>query len=236
MKPYKERILIIDGETNTRQILKAKLDLLGFNVFLSKDGEEGLCSFKQDQPDFVILDILLPKLNGYKVCEEIRKDSNVPIVILTALNDVSAQITALKLGADDYIIKPFSLNLLKARIYSLLRRSKIQSYQAPPEKKDLIFGQLTINTTKLYVLKRDKKVKLTEIEFNLLKFLIENAGNVISRRDILNEIWGYSLEEYSLTRVVDVYIFRIRSKLEENPRNPSYILTIRGVGYMFQAS
>jgi OmpR family response regulator RpaB len=202
---------------------------------LANNGEEALDIFRKEQPNVIILDIMLPKLNGYKVCSEIRKESKVPIIMLTALGDISDRVTGLELGADDYVIKPFSLKELEARIRSVLRRvNNGHIFNANENSSILTIGNIEIDTNKRQVLKNNKQVKLTGIEFNLLKLLVNKAGERLSRASILTDIWGYTPERYIDTRVVDVHISRLRSKLEEDPSNPDLILTARGTGYMFQ--
>jgi len=229
-----KKILIIDAELHICEVLKTRLEIIGYNIFLVADGKEGLSYFKQEQPDLIILDILIPKLNGYEVCQKIRYESNVPIIILTALDDITAKIAAFDIGVDDYIIKPFSLNELEARIHSILRRSVTENYQKPKKALTLTIGQLTIDTNTKQLLIDGKITKLTQIEFNLLELLINNIGIPLTRKFILKQIWGYSSEIIPNTRFIDVYISRVRSKLEKNSKNPSFIITIRGVGYMFQ--
>jgi len=236
LKISNEKILIVDDEVTIRQILETRLSIRGYTVFLAANAEEALFLFKKEQPNLIILDIMLPKIDGYDVCNEIRKESQVPIIMLTALGDISDRVMGLELGSDDYMIKPFSPKELEARIRSVLRRTKF-TYSAPfpyPNKNILQFGDLEIDTNKRQVFKGKERIKLTGMEFNLLELLISNAGERLSRSTILDSIWGYSPERYLDTRVVDVHISRLRSKLEEDPSNPDLIITARGTGYMFQ--
>jgi OmpR family response regulator RpaB len=174
-------------------------------------------------------------LDGYEVCRQIRKNSNVPIIILTALDNLTNRIMGLELGANDFITKPFSLKELEVRINSSLRYSNIQSSKKVPTRQEIFyFGSLTINLTKQQVLKDNKQLILTGIEFSLLHLLIQNKDQKLSRATILDNIWGYTPERDIDTRVVDVHIHRLRTKLEENPKNPDFILTARGIGYMFR--
>nr|WKK50210.1 Ycf27 [Ochrosphaera neapolitana] len=177
----------------------------------------------------------MPKLDGYEVCCELRKTSNVPIIILTALGDISDRVMGLEFGADDYIIKPFSPKELEARIRAVLRRTKTNT---EPEKlgpkKKIQIKNLLIDLNKRQVFKKGKPVHLTGLEFNLMEFLIDHMGNPLPRTHILNTVWGYIPERYVDTRVVDVYISKLRSKLEDNASKPDLILTVRGNGYMFQ--
>ena len=192
--------------------------------------------FKKESPNLVILDIMLPKIDGYEVCSEIRKKSQVPIIMLTALGDISDRVMGLELGADDYVMKPFSPKELEARIRSVLRRtdsSNIVTEKRTNESR-LQIGTLVIDTNKRQVFKGKERIKLTGMEFNLLELLVTKAGERLSRSMILDRVWGYTPERYLDTRVVDVHISRLRSKLEEDPSNPDLIITARGTGYMFQ--
>ena len=228
-----EKILVADDEINIRRILETRLSIRGYKVFLAADGEEAITMFKKERPNLVILDLMLPKIDGYGVCRELRKESKVPIIMLTALGGISDRVTGLELGADDYVIKPFSPKELEARIRSVLRRT-----QKPVTQKansDIFYmGNLKIDTLKRQVFKSNRRIKLTGTEFNLLELLINRAGERLTRTLILDKIWGYIPERYVDTRLVDVHISRLRSKLEEDPSNPDLILTARGTGYMFQ--
>lgn len=236
MELYNEKILVVDDEQSIRQILETRLSIRGYIVILAADGEEALYLYRKEQPNLVILDIMLPKIDGYEVCTEIRKESQVPIIMLTALGDISDRVMGLELGADDYVMKPFSPKELEARIRSVLRRTDIKNTVVvnPPNKNILKIGMLSIDTNKRQVFKGSERVKLTGMEFNLLELLVTRAGERLSRSMILDHVWGYTPERYLDTRVVDVHISRLRSKLEEDPSNPDLIITARGTGYMFQ--
>lgn len=236
MEIYNEKILVVDDETSIRQILETRLSIRGYKVVLAANGEEALYMFKKENPNLVILDIMLPKIDGYEVCSEIRKKSQVPIIMLTALGDISDRVMGLELGADDYVMKPFSPKELEARIRSVLRRtdsSNIVTEKRTNESR-LQIGTLVIDTNKRQVFKGKERIKLTGMEFNLLELLVTKAGERLSRSMILDRVWGYTPERYLDTRVVDVHISRLRSKLEEDPSNPDLIITARGTGYMFQ--
>jgi len=233
---YNEKILVVDDETSICQILETRLSIRGYKVILASNGEEALYMFKKENPNLVILDIMLPKIDGYEVCSEIRKKSQVPIIMLTALGDISDRVMGLELGADDYVMKPFSPKELEARIRSVLRRtdsSNIVTEKRTNESR-LQIGTLVIDTNKRQVFKGKERIKLTGMEFNLLELLVTKAGERLSRSMILDRVWGYTPERYLDTRVVDVHISRLRSKLEEDPSNPDLIITARGTGYMFQ--
>lgn len=226
----KGKILVVDDEASICQIIEARLRMSGYDVATTTDGEEALKLVNSYSPDLIVLDIIMPNTNGLQICQEIRKDLTTPIIILTAKSDINDRITALELGADDYMVKPFSPRELEARIKAVLRRSQVEQ----PKQSPLRIDNLVIDSGKRQVLKNGQKVKLTEMEFNLLELLATNPGRLYSRSEILQQVWGYRINRHSDTRVVDVHISRLRSKLEEDPANPEYILTTRGTGYMFQ--
>nr|YP_009297210.1 regulatory component of sensory transduction system [Porphyridium sordidum]AOM66553.1 regulatory component of sensory transduction system [Porphyridium sordidum] len=235
MNKQKEKILIVDDEPSIRRILETRLSIMGYKVYSVADGEEALIAFKREQPNLVILDLMMPKLDGYGVCQELRKDSDIPIIMLTALGDVSDRITGLELGADDYVIKPFSPKELEARIRSILRRfKKINGNNNLPNSGVINIGALKVDVNKHQVYKNNNRIRLTGMEFSLLELLMSKAGQPFSRATILQEVWGYTAERQVDTRVVDVHISRLRAKLEEDPSNPDLILTARGTGYLFQ--
>lgn len=235
MEIYKEKILVVDDEISIRRILETRLSLLGYDVVTAADGEEALLAYKKESPSLIILDIMMPKLDGYGVCQEIRKESAIPIIMLTALGDVADRITGLELGADDYVIKPFSPKELEARIKAILRRvQKLALQTANLTSGILSMGGIRIDTNRRQVYKQTEKIKLTGMEFSLLELLMSKSGEAFSRSAILQEVWGYTPERHVDTRVVDVHISRLRSKLEDDPSNPDLILTARGTGYLFQ--
>lgn len=213
MDNQKERILVVDDEASIRRILETRLAMIGYDVVTAADGEEALDTFRDSGPDLVVLDVMMPKLDGYGVCQELRKESDVPIIMLTALGDVADRITGLELGADDYVVKPFSPKELEARIRSVLRRVDKNGSTGIPSSG---------------------VIRLTGMEFSLLELLVSRSGEPFSRSEILQEVWGYTPERHVDTRVVDVHISRLRAKLEEDPSNPELILTARGTGYLFQ--
>ena len=179
----------------------------------------------------------MPKMDGYGVTREIRRTSDVPIIILTALGDVSERITGLELGADDYVIKPFSPKELEARVKAVLRRTNTKEAMIPASKtaKNVITtGNIRIDTARRQVFRKNERIRLTGMEFSLLELLVNNSGQAYSRNEILQHVWSYPPDHRIDTRVVDVHISRLRSKLETDPANPELILTARGIGYMFQ--
>nr|QCI06158.1 putative transcriptional regulator ompR [Dicranema revolutum] len=235
MEKSKDKILVVDDETSIRRILQTRLSMIGYEVISASDGEEALNVFRKEYPNLVVLDIMMPKLDGYGVCQEIRKESDVPIIMLTALGDVSDRITGLELGADDYVVKPFSPKELEARIRSVLRRvDKVTTSVSVPSSGVINVGFLKVDINKRQVYKNNIRVRLTGMEFSLLELLLSRAGEPFSRASILQQVWGYTPERHVDTRVVDVHISRLRAKLEDCPSNPDLILTARGTGYLFQ--
>ena len=235
MNIYKEKILVVDDEANIRRILENRLTSMGYTVITASNGEEGLVLFKKETPNLIVLDIMMPKLDGYAVCEEIRRISDVPIIILTALGGITDRITGLELGADDYLIKPFSPKELEARIKVILRRSAtLSNFYSLSSSGIITVGVLTIDVNKKQVYKNNECIRLTGMEFSLLELLLGRSGEAFSRADILQEVWGYTPERHVDTRVVDVHISRLRAKLEDDSSHPDLILTARGIGYLFQ--
>ncbi len=230
----KERILVVDDEASIRRILETRLSMIGYDVVTASDGEEAISVFHQEVPDLVVLDVMMPKLDGYGVCQELRKESDIPIIMLTALGDVADRITGLELGADDYVVKPFSPKELEARIRSVLRRVTKGAHEGIPSSGVIQVTDIRIDTNKRQVYKRDERIRLTGMEFSLLELLVSRSGEAFSRSEILQEVWGYTPERHVDTRVVDVHISRLRAKLEDDPSNPELILTARGTGYLFQ--
>ena len=234
MENYKEKILVVDDEASIRRILETRLSMIGYDVVTAADGEEAIATFNENQPDLVVLDVMMPKLDGYGVCQELRKESDIPIIMLTALGDVADRITGLELGADDYVVKPFSPKELEARIRSVLRRVDKEGMSGIPSSGVIPIGSIKIDTNRRQVYKGDERIRLTGMEFSLLELMVGRSGEAFSRSEILQEVWGYTPERHVDTRVVDVHISRLRAKLEDDPSNPELILTARGTGYMFQ--
>ena len=234
----KQRILLADDEASIRRILETRLKMAGYDVYTAQDGEEAVNEFNKYNPDLVVLDVMMPKMDGYGVTREIRRTSDVPIIILTALGDVSERITGLELGADDYVIKPFSPKELEARVKAVLRRTSSRDTAAPVggkvTKNVITTGNIKIDTARRQVFRKNERIRLTGMEFSLLELLVNNSGQAFSRNEILQHVWAYPPDHRIDTRVVDVHISRLRSKLESDPANPELILTARGIGYMFQ--
>ncbi len=234
MENHKEKILVVDDEASIRRILETRLSMIGYDVVTAADGEEAIATFNENHPDLVVLDVMMPKLDGYGVCQELRKESDIPIIMLTALGDVADRITGLELGADDYVVKPFSPKELEARIRSVLRRVDKEGLSGIPSSGVIQIGSIKIDTNRRQVYKGDERIRLTGMEFSLLELMVGRSGEAFSRSEILQEVWGYTPERHVDTRVVDVHISRLRAKLEDDPSNPELILTARGTGYMFQ--
>lgn len=225
-----KKILIVDDEENIVELIKFNLELKGYEVYSAYDGMEGLKMAKDIKPSLILLDLMLPILDGTKVCEKIREDEEIketPIIMLTAKNMEKDKIIGLELGADDYITKPFSVKELMARIKAVSRR--YSSSDKMPEIKIIDEGDLKIDLENYEAFKLDEKIDLTLKEFELLKLLALNKGKVLSRNYLLDKIWGY--EYFGETRTVDVHIRHLRKKIEDNDKMPKYIETIRGVGY-----
>ncbi|WP_341529695.1 response regulator transcription factor [Nostoc sp. UHCC 0302] len=234
MESHKGKILVVDDEASIRRILDTRLSMIGYDVATACDGEEALSVFRVSAPDLIVLDVMMPKLDGYGVCQELRKESDVPIIMLTALGDVADRITGLELGADDYMAKPFSPKELEARIACLLRRrSHKTSINAIHNSKVIHVGNLKIDTNKRQVHKNDERIRLTGVEFSLLELLVNHAGKTFSRLEMLQQVWGSVPGHHADTRVVDVHISRLRTKVEDDPNDPELIITARGSGYFF---
>ncbi len=234
-----ERILVVDDEPPIRALIETRLRLHGYSVAVAGDGEEAVASFRSEPADLVILDVMLPRLDGFGVLEALRASSNVPVLMLTACGRVEDRILGLELGADDYLIKPFSLTELEARIRCLLRRAQ----QSPPNRSAggsaaaslaLEISGLTIHLGKRQVFRGAERIRLTAMEFSLLELLVGEPVQPIPRMKILQTLWGYTPNRHADTRVVDVHVARLRLKLELDAKNPELILTARGQGYQFQ--
>jgi DNA-binding response OmpR family regulator len=223
-------ILIIEDDI---PILTGLIDLLegeGYRIFSARDGEKALCLYNDCKPDLILLDIMIPGKNGYDVCREIRKhDSATPIIMLTAKGQEVDKVIGLELGADDYIVKPFGVQELLARIRASLRRASVEPEINNEEK--IIFGDIEINT-KTYSGKKGKKTfHITQRELNLLRLFMKHKDEVLDRSTILDKIWGIQYE--GTTRTLDQHIAKLRQKIEDNPSHPRYIITIHTVGYKF---
>ena len=224
------KLLIVDDDTAITEPLARRLTTRGFSVNVANNGREGLDMALELQPHLVLLDVMMPIMDGWEVCKQLRAKSNVPIIMLTALDDEFDRITGLDLGADDYVAKPFSTNELISRINAMLRRVKMDVETAEP-KNEVTVGNITLNFDTRRVTKGQESMSLRQKEFELLALLMNNAGAPVPRARIFNEIWG--TDWLGDTRTLDVHIRWLREKLETNPSQPIHICTVRNVGYIF---
>ena len=222
-------ILIIEDETAIQSILSELLTDAGYNIEVASDGLEGITKFRKKPFSLVLLDIMMPKIDGYTVCEMIRQESNVPIIMLTAKGEVEDRIIGLELGADDYLVKPFSPRELVARARALLRRVHADS---EPQREVLEFGELTIDVSGHKVLVNNEEIDLTASEFKLLTTLSRYPGRVYSRMELVEKVLGYDFEGYE--RTIDSHVKNLRAKIGDNPRSPKWLHTVHGVGYRFE--
>ncbi|MDI3477005.1 MAG: two-component system, OmpR family, response regulator VicR [Thermoanaerobacterium sp.] len=223
------RILIIDDEKPIVDILKYNLEKNGYSTIEAYDGEEGLKLAQEKNPDLILLDVMLPKMDGFTVLRILRQTMTTPILMLTAKEEEVDKVLGLELGADDYVTKPFSMRELIARVKANLRRSGVINGEGM--SNIISVSNLSIDLSKYKVEKNGKPIELTSREFDLLKFLVANRGLIFSREMLLEKVWGY--EYFGDVRTVDVTIRRLREKIEDDPANPRYIHTKRGVGYYF---
>jgi DNA-binding response OmpR family regulator len=224
------RVLIVDGDASTRSEVRAACTQDGYLVLEAETGADGLRELRAEHPSVVLLEVALPDGSGFDVCRELRKaDAAVPVIMMSARSDEIDVVVALEIGADDYVTKPLRTRELVARMAAHLRRTRLDSAEAPRNR--LEFRDLVIDVNERRIYKSAREVDLTHTEFDLLTLLAANAGKVLSREKILNSIWGY---EYPIeTRVIDVHIRNLRKKIETQPSRPYYILAVPGIGYRF---
>lgn len=234
LEHHKQRILVVDDEASIRRILETRLSMTGYDVVTAANGRAALEIFHHQVLDLVILDVMMPELDGYGVCQALREETDIPIIMLTGLADVADRITGLQLGADDYMVKPFSPKELISRIRCILRRAERLNISNISTSKVIQTGFLRIDTNKRQVYKDNQRIPLTYMEFSLLELLVSRPGEAISRPEIVEKVWGYIPERSADTRVVDVHVSRLRDKLQEDSSQPEFILTVRGIGYAFQ--
>ena len=231
----KKRVLIVEDEKNIVDIIRFNLDREGFDVLEAYDGEAGLALARAEKPDLILLDVMLPKMIGFDVCRALRGEGdNVPVIILTAREEEEDKVLGLEIGADDYITKPFSMRELIARVRANIRRTAMSAPAAPADEGMSAGGALTINTESLQVYKHGVPVELTQREYELLTFLASHPDKVFSRVDLMEQVWNYGYVGDD-ARTVDVTVRRLREKIEDDPANPAYIITRRGVGYYYSA-
>jgi DNA-binding response OmpR family regulator len=229
--PDASTILLVEDEDSVQKLLAYPLEREGFRVLQARDGEEALQRFASEQVDLVVLDIMLPKLDGLEVCKQLRASSSVPIIMLTARDDELDKVLGLELGADDYITKPFSIREFRSRVRALLRRAAAPRHD-PREAEVIASDGLRIDLGRRMVELEGKPVQLTYVEFEILRILASNPGRVYTRQMLLEGLWGGS--DYREPRTIDVHIRHLREKLERDPREPELIFTVRGVGYRFR--
>ena len=229
-----KKVLVVDDEKPISDIIKFNLTKEGYDVFTAFDGEEALAQFAKVGPDIILLDLMLPKMDGLEVCREIRKTSDVPIIMLTAKDSEIDKVLGLELGADDYVTKPFSNRELVARVKANLRR-QASPVAEPPEEDDtneIKIGALIIHEDAYIVSKRGVEIELTHREFELLHYLAKHIGQVMTREHLLQTVWGY--DYFGDVRTVDVTVRRLREKIEDTPSHPTWLITRRGVGYFLK--
>ncbi len=218
------RILIVEDESGIAEPLAASLRNEGYECLLATDGPSGLAAALTGEPDLVILDLMLPGMDGLSVCRRIREKSSVPVLMLTARDGETDEVLGLEVGADDYVTKPFSLPVLKSRIRTLLRRA-----HPAPEVGPIRVGELEIDEARHVAARAGRPLDLTSTEFSLLLHLARAPGRAFTREQLLEQVWGYRFEGYR--RTVDTHVNRLRAKIEDDPANPVYILTVYKVGY-----
>lgn len=228
----KKKILIIEDEQSISDIIKFNLEKEGYMTLTAYDGQAGLEKALSENPDLILLDVMLPLMDGFQVCKKVREESLVPILMLTAKEEEIDKVLGLELGADDYITKPFSMRELIARIKANIRRTDFADATRDVPSDVQTFGNLEIDMNRFEVRKSGQALELTQREFELLKYLAAAEGRVFSREQLLEEVWGY--EYYGDIRTVDVTVRRLREKLEDDSSDPKYIMTKRGIGYYFR--
>lgn len=224
-----KRILIIEDEPTLVATLRYNLEHDGYQVASASDGAEGIAAARAQRPDLVLLDLMLPTMDGFEVCRLLRREMSAPILMLTAKSDEVDKVVGLELGADDYVTKPFSMRELLARVRALLRRAEV----APSDEGErLVAGELEIDLGRRTASRKGERLSLKPKEFELLLFFLRNRGRAFTREQLLNQIWGYDF--VGDTRTVDVHIRWLRQKIEDDPGKPTRLLTVRGVGYRFE--
>lgn len=229
-----KKILVVDDEPSISTLLKFNLEKNGYEVILGKDGLEAIQLVEKENPDLLILDLMLPELDGMEVCKKLRQDNyNLPILMLTARDDDFDKVLGLELGADDYMTKPFNTRELIARVKAVLRRYNLPSHEKEEQETDkkIIVGNITIEEDKFEAYLNSKLLELTPKEFELLLYIAKNKNKVLTRDQLLDSVWNYDF--IGDTRIVDVHISHLREKIEADTKQPKYIKTVRGIGYKF---
>ncbi|MDT7811340.1 MAG: two-component system, OmpR family, response regulator VicR [Acidobacteriaceae bacterium] len=222
------KILVVEDEPNMVVGLRDNFEFEGYEVITARDGVEGLQRALEESPDLVVLDVMMPRMSGLEVCKQLRaKRASLPIIMLTARGQEVDKVVGLELGADDYVTKPFSIRELLARVKAVLRRTAV----IPKDQEQHSFGDIEVDLRRCRVLRSGKALDVSSKEFELLKYFICHSGETLSRHRLLEDVWGY--EHYPTTRTVDTHLVRLRQKLEPNPEEPQYFLTVHGTGYRF---
>jgi two-component system alkaline phosphatase synthesis response regulator PhoP len=222
------KILVVEDEPNMVAGLRDNFEFEGYQVITARDGVEGLQRALDESPDLVVLDVMMPRMSGLEVCKQLRaKRGSIPIIMLTARGQEVDKVVGLELGADDYVTKPFSIRELLARVKAVLRRTSV----VPKDQDRRSFGEVEVDLRKCRVLKSGQVIDISSKEFELLKYFIVHSGETLSRDRLLEDVWGY--DNYPTTRTVDTHLVRLRQKLEPNPDQPQYFLTVHGTGYRF---
>ncbi len=224
------KVLVVEDDANLLETIKYNLHKEGYGAVTASDGEQALEVARKEKPDLVVLDIMLPKLDGFEVCRILRKEMTVPILMLTAKADETDKIVGLEIGADDYMTKPFSMRELLARVRAMLRRAKLSSKSE--EATSINIGNLAIDIARHHASLSGQALELSPKEFDLLVFLASNKGLVFSREQLLEKVWGYDFD--GDTRTVDVHVRWLRQKIEADSARPRYLLTVRGTGYKLE--
>ncbi|MCL6472578.1 MAG: response regulator transcription factor [Firmicutes bacterium] len=224
----KKTILVVDDEEQIVELLSAYLEREGYSVIAAYDGRTALDIALREKPDLILLDLMLPEINGFEICRLVRSESPIPIIMLTARDDEMDKVLCLEVGADDYITKPFSPREVLARVRAVMRRVSSE----PVEKERIKIGKLEIDTVKHEVTKSGTPIQLTPTEFKILEAMAKSPGRVFTRLQLIDYVQGYSFEGYE--RTIDAHIKNLRQKVEDNPKNPSYIVTVFGVGYRME--
>jgi DNA-binding response OmpR family regulator len=222
------KILVVEDEPNMVAGLRDNFEFEGYQVITARDGVEGLQKALDESPDLVVLDVMMPRMSGLEVCKQLRaKRGSIPIIMLTARGQEVDKVVGLELGADDYVTKPFSIRELLARVKAVLRRTAV----VPKDQDRRSFGEVEVDLRKCRVLKSGKPIDISSKEFELLKYFILHSGETLSRDRLLEDVWGY--DNYPTTRTVDTHLVRLRQKLEPDPEQPQFFLTVHGTGYRF---
>jgi DNA-binding response OmpR family regulator len=230
MPSAQKRVLVVEDDFKTAGIVRMYLERDGYQVDIAHDGTGGLNTARASPPDLIVLDLMLPGLSGLEVCQALRRESSVPIIMLTALSTEQNKLTGLDLGADDYLTKPFSPRELVARVRAVLRRAPEDSQGAP---RPLVGGSVSVDLGQRQVLVQGKEVRLTPTEFNILAVLLREPGRVFSRSQLVEQALGFDYE--GMDRTVDVHVLNLRRKIERDPNRPGHIRTVYGIGYKFEA-